>query len=130
MTTMRDNLTAEPAGKIEKIKTPFATVIVSGLTEPYYSVMWWDATEKVYNIGYSSYNLDYAREWLKERFEADNNAKHPFEITLDDLWPKGRWVFAGDGAVECSACRECVDSDLFPRNFCPNCGADMRGGQL
>ena len=60
-------------------------------------------------------------------------------LTLDDLRPKGRWN--GDGS--CSYCGmrnpTCRTDDLadwFPVSsvqfeylqFCPNCGADMRGG--
>lgn len=53
-------------------------------------------------------------------------------LTLDDLRPKGRWELAddGDGAV-CSECGTdfCIlvyATEGF--HFCPNCGADMRGG--
>lgn len=40
----------------------------------------------------------------------------------------GRWLFGGDGLVECSLCEEVyTHSMLLPRNYCPNCGANMRG---
>lgn len=127
----RDNLTAEPAGKIEKIKTPFAVVIVGGQTErPCYSVMWWDTIGQEYNIGYSSYNIAFVFDWLEAYFEVDQNAKHPHELTLDDLRPKGRWV---DG--NCSMCGASIPTDNqwdfideSDCHYCPNCGADMRGG--
>lgn len=61
-------------------------------------------------------------------------------LTLDDLRPKGRWIGTGydgyaDGCLvydlwECSECRAefgCV-GDPPPYEFCPSCGADMRGG--
>ena len=56
-------------------------------------------------------------------------------ITLDDLRPKGRWVMRG-GKRYCSHCgeRACVTRDKEDfwytkgTQFCPNCGADMRGG--
>ena len=61
-------------------------------------------------------------------------------LTLDDLRPKGRWIGTGydgyaDGCLvydlwECSECRAefgCVE-DPPPYEFCPSCGADMRGG--
>lgn len=38
----------------------------------------------------------------------------------------GRWAFGGDGIVECTKCGETYDANMLPRNFCPNCGADMR----
>lgn len=62
-------------------------------------------------------------------------------LTLDDLRPKGRWIGTGydgyaDGCLvydlwECSECRAefgCV-GDPPPYEFCPSCGADMRGGE-
>lgn len=41
-------------------------------------------------------------------------------LTIDDLRPKGRWK---DGT-----CTNCGQVDFSKPNFCPNCGADMRGG--
>ena len=35
----------------------------------------------------------------------------------------GRWMFGGDGLVECSVCNETYDVNMLPRNYCPNCGA-------
>ena len=48
-------------------------------------------------------------------------------ITLDDLRPKGRWLErygVSEYKYECSVCN--MGSDLMT-DFCPNCGADMRG---
>ena len=39
----------------------------------------------------------------------------------------GRWVFGGDGCVVCSECNE-EESNNNHRNYCPNCGAKMDGG--
>ena len=36
-----------------------------------------------------------------------------------------KWVFGGDGLVECSVCNETYDVNMLPRNYCPNCGAKM-----
>lgn len=54
-------------------------------------------------------------------------------FSFDDLRPKGRWEWLGpyrynnDGMIgTCSVCKERLR--LFARNYCPNCGADMRGG--
>lgn len=39
--------------------------------------------------------------------------------------PHGKWVNISGFASECSICKTC---EIFPNfNFCPNCGADMRG---
>ncbi len=46
---------------------------------------------------------------------------------LDALRPKGEWIDAGQYPYDkCSLCECEVDSYQHP-NFCPNCGADMRG---
>lgn len=37
----------------------------------------------------------------------------------------GRWMFGGDGIVECSVCNETYDVNMMPRNYCPNCWAKM-----
>lgn len=135
---MQDNLTTEPAGTAEKIKTPFAAVIVDGpLEQPHYSVIWWDVIEQKFIVGYSSYNESYVFEWLEECFEISGVAKRPFEVTLDDLRPHGWWVgteydgYADGFPVyhlwECSECRgevEC-EGDPPPYEFCPHCGAKM-----
>ena len=58
-------------------------------------------------------------------------------ITLDDLRPKGRWVDKKSENVWCSVCQchplKDMDKDSvyywkYEPDFCPNCGADMRGG--
>ena len=56
--------------KEAKIKTPLAKIIVSGTAEkPYYDILWLDAKNKTFNIGYGSYNLTYVFQWLSEHFE-------------------------------------------------------------
>ena len=61
---------------------------------------------------------------------ADELSKLP-TIDPESLRPKGKWIEAEDGdGVICSVCREdfCTiihETDRF--NFCPNCGADLRG---
>ena len=55
---------------VEKIKTPFAKIIVEGTVEkPYYSILWLDKENKEYNVGYSSYCLDYVFKWMEVVFE-------------------------------------------------------------
>lgn len=53
-------------------------------------------------------------------------------ITLDDLRPTGRWIGKNspyDVNIHiCSVCRESVSILGNKLRFCPNCGADMRGG--
>ena len=43
---------------------------------------------------------------------------------------KGKWTYAGyDGHVKCDMCAKTYDwfTDAKYFDFCPNCGADMRG---
>lgn len=47
--------------------------------------------------------------------------------------PKGHWIIDGHH-IQCSVCAETMcntdrEGDKIPMNFCPNCGADMRGEQ-
>lgn len=42
----------------------------------------------------------------------------------------GKWIFACDGIIMCTCCKEAYCSaPIFPRNYCPNCGAKMDGGE-
>ena len=49
--------------------------------------------------------------------------------------PQGEWVnvkisISGDSSAECSLCGAVVHNNFSNViNFCPNCGADMRGGR-
>lgn len=65
--------------------------------------------------------------------EAVNEACMMGAEALRNERPKGRWVETCMADVyQCSNCKkatkmdEFCDSDIL-RNFCPNCGADMRG---
>lgn len=69
-------------------------------------------------------------------FECSEEVSNAPTLTLDDLRPKGRWVWADDGYCRCSECtqkapviRQWDDEPMATMtNFCPFCGADMRGG--
>lgn len=122
----------------KKIKTHLAQIIVEGeIEKPYYSILWWDEESKEYNIGYSSYCLDYVRKWLELVFDVVEEAdvvevKH------------GEWVDRYGGKYvnpkyECSECRK--EAPYRPKlddllnwyheqdlsDYCPNCGAKMDG---
>ena len=73
----------------------------------------------------------------KEAIEIINNRLNTYYCTDEDLQAldlaikalenepkKGKWNKCG-WAVECSICGEDFPFDIH--NFCPNCGADMRG---
>lgn len=53
-----------------KIKTPFARIIVEGTPEkPYYNIWYFDPTDGECHIGFGSYCLDNVFNWLAEEFE-------------------------------------------------------------
>ena len=59
-----------PNQEKQKIKTPFAQIIVSGPYEaPYYQIMYYDPTDKQIHIGFASYYMKFVFDWLKEEFE-------------------------------------------------------------
>ena len=45
----------------------------------------------------------------------------------DDFIPQGEWINQFIGGNECVMCSECKLHFDIGTNFCPNCGADMRG---
>lgn len=49
------------------------------------------------------------------------------EMMLNALRPTGEWLEIGKYQVECDQCH--YDDCAIKTNFCPNCGADMRGGR-
>lgn len=61
---------ADCIAEVEKIKTPFAYIIVGrSIDKPYYHILWLGPTNGELNIGYSSYHLEYVRQWLADYFE-------------------------------------------------------------
>ena len=48
-------------------------------------------------------------------------------VTTTDR-PKGEWKCMSDcGVTECDQCGWSIEEYVGDYNFCPNCGADMRG---
>ena len=44
--------------------------------------------------------------------------------------PKGEWIYQTKfGRIECDQCGKVFRNSFAPKNFCPNCGADMKGEQ-
>lgn len=87
--------------------------------------------------------LDMAIEALKmadslERLHEIVHEQEEIVKILDEERPKGNWDFAGDNMFRCTECgvlytykqlehlKKHTTDSTFP-NFCPRCGADMRG---
>ena len=47
------------------------------------------------------------------------------EDGLQGIRPQGEWEFVSRNCWKCSYCQELTNEG---KNFCPNCGADMKGG--
>ena len=43
--------------------------------------------------------------------------------------PKGHWKYLASGNARHLYCSECKYGALFESDFCPNCGAEMRGSK-
>ncbi|MCM1269957.1 MAG: hypothetical protein NC247_04935 [Ruminococcus flavefaciens] len=106
-------MTTEEVKPVEKIKAinPVITVNTAKTDKPCYSIQYYDLADNTWHIGYSSYNLDYVREWLAEYFE-------PIEA---DVRPVNYGHWKDDGC--CAVCGH--ENDGYYSDFCPQCGARM-----
>ena len=48
--------------------------------------------------------------------------------TVEPERNKGRWLLISDGYTDYVKCDQCGNLSYVERNFCPNCGANMRKG--
>lgn len=112
----------------EKIKAFNPHIVVNGkLEEPYYSIDYYDITEKEWHNGFGSSCLAYVQVWLRECFEEVDCAF--MEVR------HGRWICINKryGEYECSVCHgmdsNCSDyygiHAVTEQEFCPNCGCKM-----
>lgn len=68
---------------------------------------------------------------LLSRAEASEARAEAAEKKSADVRPvvRGRWRWVGqDQWNDCYECSQCGKMNTDNSNFCPNCGADMRGG--
>ena len=42
---------------------------------------------------------------------------------------KGKWLLVDAGYYDYVKCSQCGETLFWGKNFCPNCGADMREGE-
>jgi rubrerythrin len=85
-----------------------------------------DEVNEWYNIYPDSNTVREALSLLKKAIK---------KISTEDVRPvkRGRWISDGNGYHWVYVCSVCGWKDGYPfnerHNFCPNCGADMRGTQ-
>ena len=100
----------------EKIKTPFAKVIVDGRgANSYFSILYFDPTDKDFHIGYSSYYLDYVFNWLDEWFEIIENGNCSLTALRGPTREMVERMFPG-----CPGCDSVTSK--WEIKFCPFCG--------
>ena len=133
--TREETMTTTDDKQKEKIKTPFAKVIVDGRgANSYFSILYFDPADKDFHIGYSSYYLNYVFNWLNEEFEIveDGNstltALRPVSREqVEKVW-RGEWKHylppLGAGDVQCR-CTRCGRTPDVETPFCAWCGAPM-----
>lgn len=119
-----------------KIKTPFARIVVGGTPEkPYYNIWYFDPADGKCHIGFGSYRLDYVFRWLAEEFEVTE----PHTAVAPVV--RGRWECVyddstGETDITCSHCKNTrtvngcfVSTDgkscYFEDDYCPSCGSKM-----
>lgn len=78
------------------------------------------------NMDYSEGEMNILRACVDEIKSAPSPGRQPGEWLMKDV-PAPGYV-----KCECSVCEDCRivpdhEDDWFKRNFCPNCGADMKG---
>ena len=62
-------------------------------------------------------------------FLCEMETRNTMALTIEGR-KTGKWLTQQFGSwAECSECHELYDIPMSQRNFCPNCGADMRGKQ-
>ena len=132
--TREEAMTTTDDKQKEKIKTPFAKVIVEGRgANSYFSILYFDPADKDFHIGYSSYYLDYVFNWLNEEFEIveDGNstltALRPVSREqVEKAW-RGEWIHKRSPydykIFVCKKCGKQISIQGENMDFCPACGA-------
>lgn len=101
---MPETMFSADALKPEKIKTPFACIVVvqthKGL---YHDILWYDPKTKLSYIGYGSYSIDLVLDDLQKFFEVDKKGLWKNEIVpIPDC---GDCKYRGKKPAKCSCCR-------------------------
>lgn len=119
-----------------KIKTPYAHIIVEGTCEkPYFEIEYYDLEKETTFIGYGSYDLSNVFRWLEENFEVEKPISDVAPV-VHAKWENCDWVepdYHGCGTIripnagmKCTNCVHVFKKDLLWKDtYCPDCGAKM-----
>lgn len=117
-----------------KIKTPYAHIIVEGTCEkPYFEIEYYDPEKETTFIGYGSYDLSNVFRWLEENFEVEEPTADVAPVVhgknLTEHNPVDEFKCSHCGAIfrDVVLCK--IDEDSgdesyyeFEFRFCPRCG--------
>lgn len=110
----------------DKIKAIQPMITVGGKIEkPCYSITYYDTSDKMWHIGFGSFDLANVKKWLKEEFEVVAETADVAEVK------HGEWLLKYRGVGHYWECSECEYMECTkPRTkYCPYCGAKMDGGK-
>lgn len=110
-----------------KIKTPFARIVVGGTSEkPCYNIWYFDQTDGECHIGFGSYCLGNVFNWLAEEFEVTEPRADVEPVRHGAWYPCFEdWRQQQEGN-KCSVCGfEYYGTGIRSFHYCPNCGAKM-----
>ena len=97
-----------------------------------YKIMMLERIDSTPELGYEDGVLlvENATRRAIELEEAYNNGWSDGFNEGENERPKGEWIFHKDYNESCRyGCNQCGNLNNIPNNFCPNCGADMRGAE-
>lgn len=125
---MSDYISREAASANDcknKIKTPFAKIIVGGtLEKPYYDILYFDPADGECHIGFGSYCLANVFNWLAEEFEITEPAADVEPVRNVQI-REGEEQYVEDfGWFRWDYCLNCYSGFNItghPR-YCPYCG--------
>ena len=93
----------------------------SGVDE---SLIKWRYNTEPWHIAYIT---DLIAKWESDKAKENTFVKHMSTVTVRPV-VNGEWIAYHDGKYHCSRC-----DDVAPKgyrwNYCPNCGADMKGAE-
>lgn len=70
--------------------------------------------------------LDYGKHWDGH---TEKDVTRLLSLKSAEPRKKGKWLLVDAGYYDYVKCSQCRETLVWGKNFCPNCGADMREGE-